>query len=313
MARCLFPESVLRQNWEVLPHLSKYIEVPCGKCPNCLKRRTASWLYRLETESLRWSHHYFLTLTYEDDLLPVSFNGYATLQPDDVTRFIKRLRKLVGDLCYYYCGEYGDKLQRPHYHVILFANADIKHHIENEWCEPNASSLAVKAAIPYATPQQLRSPYGHVHFGDVKPESITYTVQYFDKGTWRPSQDDDDRHPEFSRMSKSIGLNYLHWEAAHHLLDRPEKGYIYDNQGRKIPIPSFYKRRLYDYILPERLVLYHPSILLHLDYLSQLKDERIEAQQAQATPAAELTPKRRYAEAAYVANYQRSKQKRKDL
>lgn len=54
----------------------------------------------------------FLTLTYAVD--PVS------LDVDDLQRFFKRLRKSGLSVRYYACGEYGERLGRPHYHVLLF-------------------------------------------------------------------------------------------------------------------------------------------------------------------------------------------------
>jgi hypothetical protein len=36
--------------------------------------------------------------------------------------FIKRYRKKFGQFRYYYCGEYGDKLGRPHYHLLIFGH-----------------------------------------------------------------------------------------------------------------------------------------------------------------------------------------------
>jgi len=81
----------------------------------------------------------FVTLTYRDpsectkqqfkdgQFIPSNYS----LRPDDVQKFIRRLRKReakkakkykrpVNKIRYFYCGEYGDENQRPHYHVCLF-------------------------------------------------------------------------------------------------------------------------------------------------------------------------------------------------
>lgn len=43
------------------------------------------------------------------------------LSKKDHQKFIKRLRSKIGvPVRYYMCGEYGDKLQRPHYHYLIF-------------------------------------------------------------------------------------------------------------------------------------------------------------------------------------------------
>lgn len=48
----------------------RYIDAPCGKCIECLKRRQNDWKLRICNESKNWSHFYFFTLTYRDDMLP---------------------------------------------------------------------------------------------------------------------------------------------------------------------------------------------------------------------------------------------------
>ena len=45
-----------------------------------------------------------------------------SLRPSDVTKFVRSLRRANKDhkIRYFYCGEYGDDNQRPHYHMCLF-------------------------------------------------------------------------------------------------------------------------------------------------------------------------------------------------
>jgi hypothetical protein len=60
----------------------------------------------------------FLTLTYNNDHLP----EHGNLVKRDAQLFLKRFRKKLDDqlIRYYYCGEYGDKLGRPHFHFLIF-------------------------------------------------------------------------------------------------------------------------------------------------------------------------------------------------
>jgi hypothetical protein len=60
----------------------------------------------------------FLTLTYDSDHLP--WDG--SLNKQHLTKFFKDLRIRHPDkkLRYYACGEYGEKLSRPHYHICLY-------------------------------------------------------------------------------------------------------------------------------------------------------------------------------------------------
>lgn len=60
----------------------------------------------------------FVTLTYDNEHLPKN----KSLSVDDCQRFLKRLRKKLypQKVRFFLCGEYGEKLARPHYHAILF-------------------------------------------------------------------------------------------------------------------------------------------------------------------------------------------------
>jgi len=108
------------------------MEVACGSCLGCRLDHALMWAIRIVHES--YLHvddqgNSFITLTYRDpsectteqyeagDYIPADYS----LRPDDVSKFIRRLRKSVSHkIRYFYCGEYGDENQRPHYHVCLF-------------------------------------------------------------------------------------------------------------------------------------------------------------------------------------------------
>lgn len=247
MAQCLYPYMVERELYH--SQTERYVPVPCGKCPQCLKRRTASWSFRLEVESLNWSKLFFLTLTYNNENVPISDNGFLTLKPQDVTNFFKRLRKRAGKLRYYMCGEYGTHTKRPHYHIILFARTSLfESDIEASWG------------------------YGNIYYGKVEPASIRYTVQYYDKGVWSKSHARDDREPEFSRMSQGIGKSFLTEAQVKRFLENPSISYIYNSDGHKIAIPRYYKKRLYDYYGNSSMIAQHPSLLIHRDELIEQKE-----------------------------------------
>lgn len=288
MARCMFPYSVERELYT--SQENKYIQVPCGKCPECLKRRTASWSHRLEMEAQRWPKQFFITLTYDNEHVPISDNGFLTLRPEDLRNYWKRLRKRCGKLRYYAIGEYGTNTHRPHYHGIVFVSDGI---FEDDFI--------------------ACWPYGDIHFGKVEPASIRYTVQYYDKGQWQPQHQRDDREPEFSRMSQGIGSNFLTPEVAKHFLSRPDKGYIYDNEGRKIAIPRYYKRRLYDYSITANLVATHPSILCHRDDMLEAKEIYKEEMKkyAELNPQEDETEQIRENRKQAIINYRNSKRKKR--
>jgi hypothetical protein len=99
------------------------MEVACGQCLGCRLDRSRMWAIRIVHESSMWPTNSFVTLTYDEEHMPRLWpNGPGTLLKKDVQKFLKRLRKHVypRKVRYYYCGEYGDNLDRPHYHLCLF-------------------------------------------------------------------------------------------------------------------------------------------------------------------------------------------------
>lgn len=289
MAQCMYPYTVERQIYH--KQEDRFIKVPCGKCPSCLKRRLASWSFRLEVEALLWQVQHFVTLTYNTEHVPLSTNGFMTLDKDALTLFFKRLRKRAGKLRYYAVGEYGTKGKRPHYHAIIYGN----------------SSLEVNDIIQ-------AWPFGQVYFGKVEAGSIRYCVQYYDKGDWYKQHERDDRVPEFSRMSQGIGLNFMTPKMVQWFLDNPERGFIYDREGRKIAVPRYFKKRLYDYMAPANVVAAHPSILIHRDDMVEAKDVHNEAMRVklESLEQPEETPQLIEDRKAAILNYRSHKRKTRD-
>lgn len=161
-------------------HTQETASVPCGKCPDCVKRRTSQWSFRLMQEEKVSSSAHFITLTYDTSHAPITQAGYMSLQKRDLQLFFKRLRKVHANrIRYYAVGEYGGKTCRPHYHLILF-NADIAK-IQPCWN------------------------LGSVHYGQVSGASVGYTLKYMAKRGRIPMHKNDDRIPEFGLMSKRSG------------------------------------------------------------------------------------------------------------
>lgn len=124
--------------------------VPCGKCVNCRANHAGEFAVRCYLEGLMTPddrENLFLTFTYDDYKVPfkvIDGHTYYNLCYEDVRRWIHDFRKEVDKLIadglaspitwiddrgsvrsgsgvrYMFCGEYGEKRQRPHYHMILF-------------------------------------------------------------------------------------------------------------------------------------------------------------------------------------------------
>lgn len=217
------------------------VPVPCGSCPDCRKRRASAWSFRLMQEDKVSISAFFITLTYNTNHVPITVSGYPTLhRPKNrderchLQAFIKRVRyyhskrgaKKLGiqytgiPIRYYAVGEYGSKRFRPHYHCIIF----------------NAHQTALEKSWRYGT----------TFYGTVTGASIGYCLKYISKPGRVPVHKNDDRSPEFSLMSKGLGLNYLTPAMkAWHLKNITERCYCKTEDGKKIAMPRYYKDKLY--------------------------------------------------------------------
>lgn len=207
--------------------LGERFDVPCGKCPPCKLRRVQGWVFRLQQEEMRSLCAHFVTFTYNTDHVPISKNGFRTLDKSHPQNFFKRLRKLTPHpIKYYLVGEYGTINKRPHYHAIIF-------NVENTSLYAEAWSINGK---------QL----GDVFVAQVSGASIAYTLKYIDKPSFKRSFSRDDRLPEFPLMSKGLGENYItDATKAYHNSDL-HNNFLTEKGGHKIALPKYYRDRLYD-------------------------------------------------------------------
>lgn len=99
-------------------YVDQPVVVPCGKCITCRLSKSFEWSVRCTCESYFYKENYFLTLTYNSECLPED----RQLNRLHFQQFMKRLRWHFRGykLKVFYCGEYGDKRNRPHYHAIIF-------------------------------------------------------------------------------------------------------------------------------------------------------------------------------------------------
>jgi len=205
----------------------QWLPVPCGGCVSCRRRRTDAWVFRMLQEEKRSTSAFFITLTYDPAHVPISPNGFMTLDKAEFPRFMKRLRKLTdAKLKYYACGEYGTDNKRPHYHAIIF-NVPDEALIFEAWSLDGVN-------------------FGRVDVGQVSDKSIAYTVAYASKHNWHPDHSRDDRVPEFSLMSKGLGSNYVTPAVSKYHKADLSRMYLTKEGGDKIAMPRYYRDRIFD-------------------------------------------------------------------
>ncbi|QCQ84969.1 replication initiator protein [Blackfly microvirus SF02] len=215
--------------------------VPCNKCPKCRGRITSAWSFRLMQEEKHARSAFFITLTYNNDNLPVTRNGFLEIRKSDLQKFFKRLRKAHSSrkknpvyykqqIKYYAVGEYGGRFKRPHYHVIMFnCNVEL---IENAWTNGNKVFKGKSM--------------GQIHYGYVSGASVGYTMKYISKPSKIPIHKNDDRTPEFALMSKGLGECYLTKAMiAWHHYAMTQRAFVMTQDGKQIAIPRYYRDRIY--------------------------------------------------------------------
>lgn len=221
------------------------VYVGCGQCIGCRLDRAAQWAIRCTHEAQLHDEKSFLTLTYDDDNLPLG----GSLVVRDLQLFLKRLhnrllRERGYGIRYYACGEYGDTTFRPHYHAIIFGYS----FPDKTLFKRNGRGESV------FTSNYLRElwKFGHNTVGDVSFDSAAYVAGYCVK---KINGDDAEAHytryaedgssykvvPEFPLMSRRPGIGY-DW-----FLKYGRHAYKFDSvimNGREVSPPRFYDDKL---------------------------------------------------------------------
>lgn len=182
--------------------ISKGVDLPCGQCIGCRLERSRRWAVRIMHEAQLHEANSFLTLTYSDEKLPKG----NTIVMDDVQRFMKRLRKRIGKVRFFQCGEYGETSARPHYHMCLFGY---------DFSSDRILFKKTGAGNALYTSELLTEEWGlgHAVIGDLTFDSAAYVARYcLKKVTGDPKEAHyAGRTPEFVSMSRrpGIGANWF--------------------------------------------------------------------------------------------------------
>lgn len=249
---------LLSKDGDIIPVI---MLVPCGHCDLCLNRKTLDFTTRCDIETSLSHNSAFITLTYNNDHLPVNNSLYKHV----AQRWIKRCRKFLSDrgydgqsFKYFIVGEYGSKSGRPHYHAIIWNLPDdyvssfsdtwhaYKNLCDETWCN--------KYRLYGDDGKCLRNEnggfvfgidsYGFVYIGDTSRDSIRYCAKYMRKGSVTP----DGCEPPFRLYSykPTIGFEFCdqwrEWYRNHP--HETEISYTrLDGTLVTVPIPAYFKNK----------------------------------------------------------------------
>lgn len=235
--------------------------IPCGKCIGCRLEYSKDWATKGIFEAEMHDQNWFLTITYDDEHLPeaddmigehgevICKNPNGTLRPADMVNFNKKIRDKyqrvhnIRGIRVMYCGEYGEKNQRPHYHGIYFGLPlyDMKFHEYNE----NHEAL-------YRIPE-LEELWGKgmVVAAEVNWNTCAYVARYITKKVGLPTQEAYYKRlgiePEFFRMSRRPGIGREYFEKHKKEIYASDNLVIkkYGGGTMKVKPPRYYDK-LYD-------------------------------------------------------------------
>jgi hypothetical protein len=221
------------------------IQVPCGQCVSCKMSYAREWATRIVHQAQTSKISSFITLTYNEENLPLD----KSLDKDFIRHWMRMFKQRLWrnyqvKIKYYLAGEYGSsKGHRPHYHAIIFG-----------WDFPDKTFWD----ITESGSQIFRSKFleeswtlGFSSIGDVTLQSAAYVARYTMKKQRDPSEyvDQDTGmclQPEFNLMSPGIGKDW-------YKLYKSDTYKDYLNVDfQKVRVPRYYDK-LMELEDPERL------------------------------------------------------------
>lgn len=229
-------------------YIQTYIKVNCGMCDECVEQNVNEMMSRIYLEMKNHGNYgFFLTLTYNDDSLPLNevvgddgvFTGQyvQSVRLSDVQKFLKRLRAnidrkgffkksssgdILNPLKYFCISEYGftsTDHMRPHYHFMLFvkdiALNDLYDLCAISWCD-----------------------YGFIELTPLVDERMRYCARtHATASRLFPNPPGSDK--PFSKWSKGFGLP-----------GKDDLSYIRENKSVRIndygyPLPRYLKEKCF--------------------------------------------------------------------
>lgn len=182
-----------------------------------------------------------MTLTYDDEHLP----RHGSLVRKHIQDFHKRLRKKVPKLRTFYCGEYGDDLERPHFHALYFGFDPSDKYA---WRKSSSGEVLYRSPLIDDTWNQ-----GQCEIGNLTWESAAYVARYVTKKITGELADEHYKRidpdtgeiywlePEFVGMSNRPGIGYDY--AMKYLTDIYSRDSIYIRNSVMKP-PRYYDKVL---------------------------------------------------------------------
>lgn len=203
-----------------------FIEIPCGWCLQCKKKKAREWQIRLAEEIKRDGRARGVTFSFSDqsfrDLIYDAHTDDAnTIAKLAIKRFRERWRaKNRQSIKHWFVTEIGGRgSERLHIHGIIWTNEPIKE-IEKRWG------------------------YGNVKEGEkVTPRTTSYMTKYMTKGNLEEKE-----YKAIVLPSPGLGSGWLKSEDAKkckYVKDGKTREYMVTTKGQKVGLPDYYRKKIY--------------------------------------------------------------------
>lgn len=205
-----------------------FIDVPCGRCINCLKSRSSSWAIRLYYEyeymsSEQRQNSYFVTLT----IKPEYYEKIKSNPSKFIRLFLDRCRKRGGQSVKHFIqNDFGENTLRLHFHAILFDVPFDIAELETLW------------------------KYGYVNSSQLNMNRIFYTAAYTTKSVEELVSDPDFRPLTFA--SPGLGKSYASddYNQRFHRRDGQPIPILLNFSGNMQAMPRYLREKIFS---PEEL------------------------------------------------------------
>lgn len=206
-------------------------KVPCGQCIACRLNKVRDWTIRIMHESRYHKDNCFLTLTFAPEYQKPS------LDKTDIQKFLKRLRKQVGQFRYYLCGEYGENHNLAHYHICLFGIG-----IDNPIFKGKKYDRKGKGYYQEHNPCWQ---FGNVYIAELNYATARYVASYVNKKVFKNSKQYQENNliPEFVLMSRNPGIGSQFVQEFKGMLLRNKQVRF---KGKAIAMPRYYENKVFD-------------------------------------------------------------------
>lgn len=235
------------------------LQVPCGHCIGCLKKRQNDWSIRIAEQLKLRASNCFVTLTYRDNNVPIGIDAVTgetrlSLRKTDYQKFLKVLRidlqrKGFETPSFFVCGEYGSRTFRPHYHIVVCgANTDMIRHALDYWVDRYGFVLSKDIGLSQKDRQSVGMYVGKYSSKGVFIEKSPLMVDFIEKPFCLAShflgrKYIEDRIDYFSLVNESTRYSdFDGW------VDDFMSNFVYRNGQFSYSMPTYYKDYFFNHL-----------------------------------------------------------------